>query len=239
MKRNINPPQTARIMIDIDGVSEPQYIELKDLKKWMGGDGDDDVVELTTYPAVIAYDETGGSQTFQVFITGSDNPDYEIAGLPSWLHIENKTPTTFDMVAGENTSENNRPAEITVRLTGDPDISAQISVTQEGKFLTEIIFQITTTQPDETPGVCIKLSASEGNGEASVQWEENGTWESADVVEGEITTIIPDDTSYPPFQIAIRRRKLPFSVRHAKQPNLAKPYRHCAHVYEKRYRSHK
>jgi hypothetical protein len=37
MQRNQNPPSTARVMIDVDGASEPQCSELKDLKKAIVG----------------------------------------------------------------------------------------------------------------------------------------------------------------------------------------------------------
>ena len=36
MQRNTNPAASARVLIDVDGSSEPQYAELQDLKEGIG-----------------------------------------------------------------------------------------------------------------------------------------------------------------------------------------------------------
>jgi hypothetical protein len=162
---------------------------------------DETGLSIRVNPSQVNFPENGGSQT--IHVTGSGNHAFEIVDLPPWLHVANQTSGSFELVAGVNATENTKSVWITVRLVNNPSVYDRISVSQEGSWLTEIVYELTTLVANETPAVCIKLSAAEGNGEAKIQWEENGAWDSVDIPQGNMITVTPENPVFPPFQLAV------------------------------------
>ncbi|MCL1933506.1 MAG: BACON domain-containing protein, partial [Candidatus Azobacteroides sp.] len=84
------------------------------------------------------------SETVTVTITGTDNKSFTVSNTPSWLTVT-KTNAGFTLTAAPNPKEYPRDVKLTVSSDAYPSASASLSVTQEGAWLSEFVFDVKTT----------------------------------------------------------------------------------------------
>jgi len=120
---------------------------------------------LSVNPTSLLFSENGETIHINVTISNQPNTPYTINGLPSWLHVSNKTQTGFDLTCDENPTEDERSLDLTVQLTGYAS-NAILSVTQSGNWLSQFIFDVFTTTNNERPDRIVNLGAVlEGEGQ--------------------------------------------------------------------------
>jgi len=135
-------------------------------------------------PKVVSFEAVGGTQAITVENKNTYNPNYIVDNLPSWLHVTGQITTGFTLICDSTSLEIDETVTIYVRSVTNPSIYDTIEVTRWGAFTTEIIYQIQTTVPNETPPVGIKLSSSEINSLARIQWDTGFPWVQVVVTQG-------------------------------------------------------
>jgi len=130
----------------------------------------------------VTFEESGSSESITVTISGTQDKSYSIQNLPSWLSVSNKTNNGFTLTAEATPDENNRNATLTVVLDSHPSIQAFLDVNQVGQWLSTFIFDVDI--PQSAVGKSLKLfnigtdPSFSSLGEARVDWEDDGTWET-------------------------------------------------------------
>jgi len=135
----------------------------------------------------ISFNENGGTDNIEVIIQGTQNRSYSILNIPSWLTLTNKTETGFTLSVVENLTEELRSIELIVQLDAHPMVQAILSVSQDGAWLSEFIFDVDI--PSIAAGNAVRIfnlgtDPQAGSlGEVRIDWENNGVWETINNVQ--------------------------------------------------------
>ncbi|MCL1933047.1 MAG: BACON domain-containing protein, partial [Candidatus Azobacteroides sp.] len=109
------------------------------------GDVEPQTPTLSIDPVSLQFNEDGESKEVRVTITNQSDASYSVTGLPSWLTVGNKTQTGFTLTADPSDTDMPRSVTLTVKSDAYPGASASLSVTQEGAWLSEFVFDVKTT----------------------------------------------------------------------------------------------
>ena len=143
---------------------------------------------LTLSKYKIEFEDSGGFEHIEVTIVGTENKSFSIDGLPSWVSVSNKTQTGFTLTASQNPTDDDRSAILTVKLDNYPAQQKQLSILQEGSWLSEFVFDVVTTVANENVKRIVNMGAVE-SGEAMFNYDDGSPIEIKTVSKSQAVTV--------------------------------------------------
>ena len=125
--------------------------------------------EIVVDPLVINFTPEADTKNVSVAITGTSNEAFTITGAPSWLSVSGQTTSGFTLSVGQNPTENDRDAVITVTSNENPLLSKTISIVQYGAWLSDFIFDVNIPSDNFTPDRIVNIG-SVLSGDAQFDW---------------------------------------------------------------------
>jgi len=143
-------------------------------------------VSMIVNPKTLEFYPDSGKQSITVIISGLQDKTYTVTGIPTWASVTDVSEIGFSITVNQNTNETDRNATITITSNENSTLKEDVNIVQFGSWLSQFIFKVQTTSPDETPPRIVNLGAV-SSGEAKIDWGD-GSVETKPVNQSTIQT---------------------------------------------------